>query len=370
LAQQEDWFGRYNFCQPIGQGGMGVVYLAEDNSRGRSRCVIKQLSSKNFSNEEQTEAIRLFSREAEILRQLDHPGIVRVFDDHVTKDGNYFLVMDYVPGKNLDIIIATYGPFNSEAAIEIAIQCCEVLEYLHELEPAVLYRDLKPSNLMLTPDGRIVFIDFGIARASMPKEAATRVITAGYSPPEQYFGRPEPRSDLYALGATLFHLLTGNRPKPITMSAPKSIESKVLPSLDALVQRLTSHNVEERPTSARQVRYELYAIYQEIHPEFEIPDEALVSLTMSNKDARNSKILPRSGVTSNSASWREGLTDTDPNDTHKSVSPDELRVLSSGRLDKTTLRKEVEPALGVRRRSEQPTSLWQRVKEWWTINFQ
>jgi serine/threonine protein kinase len=172
------------------------------------------------------------------------------------------------------------------------------------------------------------------------------------------------------LGATLFHLLTGQRPKPITMSAPKSIEPKVLPSLDALVQRLTSHNIDERPTSARQVRYELYAIYQEIHPEFDIPDEALVSLTMSNNDARNSKILPRRGVTSDTASWREGLSETDPNDTLKVVSAEELRVLSSGRLEKTQLRKNVEPSVGVRRRNDQPASLWQRVKEWWTINFQ
>ena len=346
---------------------MGVVYLAEDTHRAKTQCVIKQLSSKSLSVDEVTEAIRLFSREAEILRTLDHPGIVRVFDDHATDDGNYFLVMDYVPGKNLDILIATYGPFNSEATIEIAIQCCEVLEYLHELHPPVLYRDLKPSNLMLTPDGRIVFIDFGIARISLPKDAATRVITAGYSPPEQYFGRPETRSDLYALGATLFHLLTGQRPKPITTSAPKSVEANVMDSLDRLVQKLTGHNVEDRPASARQVRYELYALYKEIHPEFEIPDEALVSLTMSKKEARNSKILPRRGVTAENAVWHKGLIEGDGD--HSKVTADQLRDISFNRLEKVP-KKVLDPDNTIRRRAEQSHTIWQRVKEWWTINFQ
>ncbi|HEY9680848.1 MAG TPA: serine/threonine-protein kinase [Oculatellaceae cyanobacterium] len=367
MVQQDDWFRRYKFCQPIGRGGMGVVYLAQDTQRNMAECVIKQLSSKSLTAEEAAEAIRLFSREAEILRTLDHPGIVRVFDDHATEDGNYFLVMDFVPGKNLDMLIATYGSFNSEATIEIAIQCCEVLEYLHELHPPVLYRDLKPSNLMLTPDGRIVFIDFGIARTSLPQDAATRVITAGYSPPEQYFGRPESRSDLYALGATLFHLLTGQRPKPISVSAPRSFEPKVMVSLDALVQRLTSHNVEERPDSARHVRYELYHLYKEIHPEFEIPDEALVSLTMSKRSARDSKILPRRGVTSENAVWHQGLVEESAAGV---ASPDELRNISSSRFEKLTKRQEPEPEPVIRRRSEQPSTIWQRVKEWWTINFQ
>jgi serine/threonine protein kinase len=188
--------------------------------------------------------------------------------------------MDYVPGKNLESIVAAYGSFNSEATVEIAIQCCEVLEYLHEQDPPIIYRDLKPSNLMLTPEGQIVFIDFGIARSFMPKQSATRVVTAGYSPPEQYFGKPETRSDLYSLGATLGHLLTGMRPKPLSISAPRHLNREVLLTLDDLVRRLTAHNPEDRPLSARLIRYELYRIYHEIHPDFEIPEEALESEKM------------------------------------------------------------------------------------------
>ncbi len=296
----DDWFQRYRFCQPLGQGGMGIIYLAEDRTAGNSPCVVKQLISKHSDPDEHEEAIRLFKREANLLRRFDHPGIVRFFDDHTTSDGKYFLVMDYVPGKNLESIVTTYGPFNSEATVEIAIQCCEVLEYLHEQDPPIIYRDLKPSNLMLTPDGQVVFIDFGIARSFAPKQSATRVVTAGYSPPEQYFGKPETRSDLYALGATLGHLLTGQRPKPLSVSAPRHINKLVLLTLDDLVRRLTAHNPTDRPFSARDVRYELYRIYHEIHPDFEIPEEAQLQ---QMQYASGSFPSLRRGVMMDSANW-------------------------------------------------------------------
>lgn len=279
---------------------MGVIYLAEDKSHGNAQCVVKQLINKTSSPDEQFEAERLFKREVEILRQLDHSGIVRFSDFHVTDDGKYFLVMDYIPGKNLDSIVQNYGPFGSEATVEIGIQCCEVLEYLHEREYPIIYRDLKPSNLMLTPEGQIVFIDFGIARMFMPKQAATRVVTAGYSPPEQYFGRPETRSDLYALGATLGHLCTGVRPKPLTVSAPGISHPDVIPELDDLIRRLTAHNPEDRPFSAREIRYELYKIYHSIHPDFEIPEEALLA-------AQAATIAPRRDGPPTNPNLRSGL---------------------------------------------------------------
>jgi serine/threonine protein kinase len=254
---------------------MGVIYLAEDKTRNNALCVVKQLIMRDDEPDDRAEAVRLFEREASMLSQLQHRGIVRLYDRHVTEDGKYFLVMDYVPGENLANIVKTYGPFSSEATVEIGIQCCEVLEYLHRLKPPILYRDLKPSNIMLTPEGRIVFIDFGIARDFAPKQDATRVVTTGYSPPEQYFGRPEIRSDLYALGATLGELLTAVRPKALTTSVPRHLNRSVMTSLDDLIQRLTAHDPEYRPRSARYVRYELYRIYSEIHPEFIVPAEAL-----------------------------------------------------------------------------------------------
>lgn len=270
MPEESDWFSRYKFLSPLGQGGMGTVYLAEDRSNGNASCVIKQLLNKYTDEAERVEAVRLFKREVAILRQLRHPGVVRVFDDHTTSDHKYFLVMDYVPGKNLDVVIADVGVLDSETVVRIAIQCCDVLIYLHSED--IIYRDVKPSNLMLRPDGRVVFIDFGIARNFLPKEVATRVVTAGYSPPEQYFGKPEKRSDIYALGATLSHLLTGHRPKPLQVCSPRSINPEILEPLDELIKKMTAHSVEERPHSAEQVKYQLFKIYKSIHPSWEMPE--------------------------------------------------------------------------------------------------
>lgn len=268
-----DWISRYKFIQPIGQGGMGTVFLAEDRLGNNVTRVVKQLIHKSSGEDaDKKEAVRLFLREAEILRKLDHDGIVKVYDHYASGDGKYFLVMDYVPGRNLEMIINTNGPLNNDLVVRIGIQCAEVLEYLHAQEEPIIYRDLKPSNLMLTPDGRVVFIDFGIARQFMPKEVATRVVTAGYSPPEQYFGKQDTRSDIYSLGATLSHLLTGVRPKPLTQSNPIGQNPQVLPSLNLLVMSMTAHELDDRPPTAHAVRFALYQIYKEIHPEWQMPE--------------------------------------------------------------------------------------------------
>jgi len=271
----DKWLSRYTLKKRLGQGGMGVAYLVEDTAQDNALCVLKQLSINEATPEEHEEAARFFKREVDILRRLKHPGVVKLFDAYVTEDRNYFLVMDYINGHNLEEVIKTWGTLSSEATIEIGLQCCEILEYLHEHKPSIVYRDLKPSNVMLTPEGQIVFIDFGIARSILPAQPATRVVTTGYSPPEQYFGRPEPRSDLYALGATLGQLLTGVRPKPLTVSTPMQLNRDVMHSLDDLIRRLTAHSPDDRPPSARAVCYELYRIYHEIHPDFAVPEQAL-----------------------------------------------------------------------------------------------
>lgn len=362
---------------------MGVIYLAEDKARGNAQCVVKQLISKPSNPDEQAEGERLFLREVDILKQLDHPGIVKFSDFHVTYDGKYFLVMDYVPGKNLDSIVQNYGPFSSEATVEIAIQCCEVLEYLHEREQAIIYRDLKPSNLMLTPEGQIVFIDFGIARVFMPKQAATRVVTAGYSPPEQYFGRPETRSDLYALGAALGHLCTGVRPKPLSVSTPILSNPEVLPGLDDLVRRLTAHNPEDRPATAREVRYELYKLYHEVHPDFEIPEEALVQQQVApekqkakEKEKKKKGAIStnlRSGLHSDSKHRPPNWLDREPpkeEDLQKITRKDAERISAEDIAAGNSLRSSREgipltgPTASLRNRTarQQKPGLWERIK--------
>lgn len=283
---------------------MGVVYLAEDKLTGNSKCVIKQLRSDSASEEEASESMRLFRRETQLLKELDHAGIVRFFDDFVSPDGKLFLVMDYIEGNNLETILQNFGPFTQDDAIKVCIQICEVLEYLHERTPPILYRDLKPSNLMLTPDGQVIFIDFGIARVFMEKESATRVVTAGYSPPEQYFGKPETRSDLYALGTTMSHIITGLRPRPLMTCVPIKVLPDMIPDLNSLITELTSHSPEDRPRSARLVRHRLYRIYQQLHPDFEIPDDAFVEAPATYEEQSISKKLRKLGLEQQRSSER------------------------------------------------------------------
>lgn len=307
LADSDDpWFKRYRWLQMLGTGGMGVIYLAQDTYKDDAFRVVKHLSSTFSDPEEKSEAVRLFRREAAMLQRLNHPGVVRFHDHYFNEDGKYYLVMDYVPGSSLETVISDFGPFNDDDSVKVGIQICEVLEYLHEQDPPIIYRDLKPSNLMLTPEGQIIFIDFGIARNFMPKESATRVVTAGYSPPEQYFGKPETRSDLYALGATLGHLLTGVRPKPLTAYSVSQHRADVLPSLDILVKQLTAHSVEDRPVSAREVRHQLYKCYQELHPEFEIPDEVFKDKAKSTKEEQFiSQRIMKSGMAAAASALRQ-----------------------------------------------------------------
>ena len=287
------------WLEPIAEGGMGIVYLAKDKTRNSAQCVIKSLRgdiAERKNDEEIREAKRLFLREVELLKALDHPGIVRFFDSFVSEEGQCFLVMDFITGNNLETIIQNYGPFSQEDVVKIGIQICEVLEYLHEREPPIIYRDLKPSNLMLTPEGQIIFIDFGIARVFMPKTANTRVVTAGYSPPEQYFGRPDSRSDLYALGATMAHLVTGTRPRPLMTSIPSDHGADIVHSFDELIISLTAHSPDDRPDSARIVRHQLYKIYQELNVAFEIPDEVFATESSRREDQFISQKIMSSGL--------------------------------------------------------------------------
>lgn len=273
----DPWFERFEFIQPLGSGGMGEVYLVEDKDNNSAPCVIKKIfNNKRGDLQAQADMLRMGQREAEFLHKLNHRGIVKYLDDHYSENENgYYVVMEYIEGRNLEEVVQRETTLNSDTVLRIAIQCCDVLEYLHSAEPAIIYRDLKPSNLMLKPDGLVVFIDFGIARDTPKDGPATRVVTSGYSPPEQYFGKPEPCGDLYSLGATMHHLLTGVRPKPLTPCTPRKYNSDVLPDLDALITALTAQDKNDRPPSARAVQFELFRIYQQLHPEFEIPDLAM-----------------------------------------------------------------------------------------------
>jgi serine/threonine-protein kinase len=224
-------------------GGMGAVY------RARDRRLNKEVALKQLLGGPDAWAEERFSAEGEWLSRLRHPALPRVTDSFC-HDGCRFLVMDLVPGQDLESRVEGQGPLPPERVRDIALQVLEVLDFLHRQDPPVLYRDLKPANLILGEDGRVTLVDFGLARTSSGAPV-TAVGTEGYAPLEQYQGRAEVRSDLYALGATMFHLLTGRRPAPFSYEAPGP---QVPPWLERVLRRAMAPDPEGRFSSAAEMR--------------------------------------------------------------------------------------------------------------------
>jgi serine/threonine protein kinase len=202
---------RYMILKVIGRGGMGAVYQARDMRRQGVQCAIKEMSLLMVPSEKQAQAIKNFKIEAKILSVLDHPCLP-AFTHFFAENERYFLVMEYIDGYTLEALLErNHGPFAERRVLSWAEQICDVLEYLHSQNPPIIFRDMKPGNVMLTRQGHIKLIDFGIARFFLPTyETDTQLLgTPGYAPPEQYgTTQTDERSDIYALGMTLYHLLT------------------------------------------------------------------------------------------------------------------------------------------------------------------
>lgn len=245
---------RWQLIEQLGQGGMGTVYKAYDLRLSNRLCVVKKLRVDFFREEDRNKALAFFEREKAVLSALKHPNIVLVHD-YFEECGNYYLVMEYVDGDNLQERLLQQGkPFSEAEVTKWASEICDVLEYLHSHNPPVIYRDLKPSNIMLDTAEKIKLVDFGIARPYRENSDNTHVVSGGYSPPEQYWGGADLRSDLYALGATMHFLLTGSEPLALQTSSPNKINSQVSEKIDRIVQRLTSQEVSLRYQSAAQVQ--------------------------------------------------------------------------------------------------------------------
>jgi serine/threonine protein kinase len=228
----------YTIINLIGRGGMGVVYRARRNSDGAVWALKEMRPQAELAPEDLAENRRLFVQEAELLRSLSYPNLPIVADlfEH---DKRPTLVMEYVPGQTLeDMMHDANAPLLKNQVLGYGIQLCRVLHYLHTQSPPIIYRDLKPSNVMLTPEGVLKLIDFGVARTfKKTKQKDTIAMgSAGYAPPEQYGkGQTDARSDIYALGATLLHLLTALPPIPLQTPQPGSVTA-LNPSVDAATE--------------------------------------------------------------------------------------------------------------------------------------
>lgn len=223
----------------IGRGGMGAVYRAQRTADGAIWALKEMRPPPDLPPAEVEENRRLFEQEADLLRKLRHPNLP-IISDSFEHSGRPVLVMEFVPGQSLeDRMREANAPLLEQQAVSYGIQLARVLDYLHTRTPPVIYRDLKPSNVILTPEGVLKLIDFGVARTYKATKSKDTVAmgSAGYAPPEQYGkGQTDARSDIYALGATLLHLLTNMPPIPLQTPAPGSIH-KINASVDAHTER-------------------------------------------------------------------------------------------------------------------------------------
>jgi serine/threonine protein kinase len=255
--------GRYKIEKSIAAGGMGAVYHAIDVRFDDEPCAVKEMLDDFQSDVDRSQAVEWFKREAKLLLKLNHPCIPRVRDFFVENDRHY-LVMDFIDGRTLAEILAKEGNVPgldgahgvSEArARSWAQQLCNVLGYLHRQNPPIIFRDLKPSNIMVTDQDEIKLIDFGIARTFQSQLQSTIIMTIGYAPPEQLHGMPEPRSDLYALGASLHRVLThhdaaNNKPGIFSFPPVRSLRPDVSPAFEQVVMKALAPAIEHRWSSA------------------------------------------------------------------------------------------------------------------------
>lgn len=255
---------RYAITRKIAQGGQSAVYLAHDTYQGDAERAIKEMSESQIEPAKLTQAINDFMREARMLQSLSHPTLAKVFDLFI-ENHKYYLVMEFVPGHNLEDELVQYRreALDWDEVTLWGMSLSETLNYLHSRNPPIVYRDLKPANVMLLPDGGIKLIDFGIARwfHATPMGDTMQLGTDGYAPLEQYSSRSEPRSDIYALGASLYHLLTGRVPEaaPLRMAGHnlrpiREVNPRTPEVVEQVVNKALSLHAQDRFRNALEMR--------------------------------------------------------------------------------------------------------------------
>ncbi len=254
---------RYRLVAQVGKGGFGAVYQAEDTGLGNRLVAIKEMQPSSLKPQELQEATQAFRREALLLAGLTHPNLPRIYD-HFSEDGRWYLVMDFIRGETLESLLskAPGGRLPLAEVLKIGLCLCQVLEYLHTRQPPIIFRDLKPSNVLVTADGTLFLIDFGIARLFKPGQTKDTVAfgSPGYAAPEQY-GRAQttPRSDIYGLGALLHHLLSGHDPAETPFRfAP--LADPALAEIDRLIAHMVQMDETSRPASITEVKRALEAL--------------------------------------------------------------------------------------------------------------
>lgn len=251
--------GKYKILSKVGQGGMSVVYLAI-NEKANAQWAIKEVRKDGIKDFEVVK--QGLVAETDILKKLSHPSLPRIIDV-IDSNDSFIIIMDYIQGNSLNKALEEYGAQPQENVIEWAKQLTDVLGYLHSRTPAIIYRDMKPANVMLKPDGNVTLIDFGTAREFKEKNLAdtTCLGTVGYAAPEQFggMGQTDARTDIYCLGATLYHLVTGMNPcePPYEIKPIREINPSLSAGFEKIILKCTQRNPNDRYQSAAELMYAL-----------------------------------------------------------------------------------------------------------------
>jgi serine/threonine protein kinase len=307
--------GRYTLEKLIAAGGMGAVYRAIDG-RFKRPCAVKEMLDKFRSEGERAQAIEWFEREATLLLDLNHPCIPRV-RDFFAENGRHYLVMDFIDGRTLTdmleleaSVLGTQGTsgITESTARNWMRQISGVLSYLHSQEPQIIFRDLKPSNVMVTARDEIKLIDFGIARTFQSQIQSTVIMTVGYAAPEQLYGQAEPRSDIYALGATIYRLLTrrdasNNKPTLFSYPSIRSLRPDISPAFEYILMKALASKLEQRWASAAELERALLAL----PPVSVAPAQVIANQEVSAPTERATPFVPGPG---SSPSLGSGVNNT------------------------------------------------------------
>lgn len=274
--------GQFTILRQIGTGGQAVAYLAS-TATGDSTVVVKEFVLPVYVDKAaRRNSVEKFEDDARMLQNLDHPQVVGLLD-YFIEDHRAYLILEHITGRSLRKIVDEQGPMGNEQALSLAKQMCTILEYLHSLEPPLVHRDFAPDNLILNDDGILKLIDFNVAHQRQSHTVATVVGKHAYLPPEQFRGKPVPQSDIYAMGATIHFLLTGEDPEPVSESHPILQNSIVASELDEIVATCTRLDLKTRYQEARTVASDLAKVSYNEAPQakehhFKVPQ----GITMAN----------------------------------------------------------------------------------------
>ncbi len=257
--------GRFEIAGELGQGGQGTAYLAveknnsSDSESSSNTLVLKEYILPVHRGEAIfQQSLARFEHEAGILARIEHANVVALKESFV-EDHRAYLVLEFVEGETLKQVVLKQGRLDEPAVVEIAIQLLNALDYMHNLDPPIIHRDLSPDNLILQADGTVKLVDFNVAQIQAAAQATATVVGKhAYIPPEQFRGKANNRSDIFALGGSLHFMLTGQEPEPLSISHPKKLEARVSAELDSIIAKATAIDQNERYQNAIEMRNDLY----------------------------------------------------------------------------------------------------------------